>query len=164
MQTAFYERFKAAHPDVKIGQTSFNSLKSYFMKSLKDRSVCCCKYHVELIKLKDAFNHMWASRILHGLGCVCNCQVCDCDEVVGRTCAANSITYAGITMLWQACLCSKPEGTEFYRCECLLEACPKCGIDKLLQLCPMEEFGDETLSWTQFDKVVVGVNGDTRET
>jgi hypothetical protein len=28
----------------------------------------------------------------------------------------------------------------------------------------MEEFGDRTLYWTRFDKVVVGLNANTRET
>lgn len=101
------------HPNIRIGQTLFIFLKPYFVKSLKDKSICCCKYHVELIKLKDAFNRMRTSRILHGLGCAYDCEVCDCDEVARKIFAANSLTYAGITTLWQACLCLRLEGAEF---------------------------------------------------
>jgi hypothetical protein len=119
---------------------------------------------VELIKLKDAFNRMRTSRILHGPGCACDCEVCDCDEVASKTCAANSLTYAGITTLWQVCLCPRPEGTKFFNRQCLLGECPECGVDKLLQLCPIEEFGDGRVSRTRFDKVVVGVNPDIGET
>jgi hypothetical protein len=37
-------------------------------------------------------------------------------------------------------------------------------MDKLLQLCPIEEFGDGSLFWTRFDKVVVGAYIDMGET
>jgi hypothetical protein len=47
-----------ANPDVVVEQTSFVSLKPYFVKSLRDRNVCCCKYHTKLVLLKDALNHL----------------------------------------------------------------------------------------------------------
>lgn len=93
------------------------------MKSFKDRTVCCCKYHVQLIKLKDAFNRMQASKLLHSPKCGHECQVCNCDEVAARTFVANWIIYVGITMLWQACLYSKPKNAKFIRHECILGAC-----------------------------------------
>jgi hypothetical protein len=75
---------------------------------------------------------MRLSTMLHGFKCGCDCQVRDCDETGGRTCVASSVTYNGITTLWQACVCPKPEGVEFYRREYSLGKCPDCGVEKLL--------------------------------
>ncbi len=50
----------------------------YFMKVLKDRNTCCCKYHVELDLLKVGLNYMKdGKKGLHAqFGCQCHCNVC----------------------------------------------------------------------------------------
>jgi hypothetical protein len=114
--------------------------------------------------LKDAFNRMRLSRTLHRPQCSCNCQVCGSDEFEGGSCTGSSFTYGGISILWQACLCPKPEGADFYRRGCLLGECSDCRVEILLQLCPNEEFGDGMVSWPRFEKVDIGTNTETGET
>jgi hypothetical protein len=143
LQTTFYKRFKAANPDVLIGQTSFISLKPFFVKSIKDRNLCCYKHHVELGFLRDAFNCLRRSFTVHGPTCSCNCIVCNASSDGSNACVCSSslLTYAGITALWPACLCPKEEDDEWHGHRCLLGECDLCGVDRQLPLCPKEEFG-----------------------
>jgi hypothetical protein len=83
---------------------------------------------------------MRVARILHDPICGCECEVCDSDEING-TYRAQSFTYSGITSLWHACVCPKPNGVEFHRQEYLLGDCSMYGVENMLPLCPTEEFG-----------------------
>lgn len=154
MQTTFYNRFKANNPDVTISQSAFHVLKPFFVKKLKEQNVCCCKYHVELIMLKDAFNRMRQSPNMHGLDCRCECNVCLTAEDGGgdTSCSAGELTYRTLTGFWQTCVCPKDEGEEWHRKSCLMGECRRCGVDKLLEMCPEEENGDRIVKWKRFEK------------
>ncbi len=53
MQTEFFLRFQVAHLDLIIGQKSFESLKPFFVKPIKDQ-IYYCIYHVKFNELRLA--------------------------------------------------------------------------------------------------------------
>jgi hypothetical protein len=105
---------------------------------------------------------MRVARILHDPICGCECEVCDSDEING-TYRAQSFTYSGITSLWHACVCPKPNGVEFHRQEYLLGDCSMYGVENMLPLCPIEKFGEGIMSWTRFEKVKIGTPAGCEE-
>jgi hypothetical protein len=108
VKTEFFLRFQATHLDLIIGQMSFESLKSFFVKYVKDRNTCCCIYHVKFNELRLALNLMRTKNIIHDIerwGCHCD-HVC---SQHGQPCQASSIVYKGIIHLWEDVVCPKGE-------------------------------------------------------
>jgi hypothetical protein len=77
MQLEFYIAFKAKHPDVNCGLTSFELLKPWWMKWLRLWNTCCCRYHQELMELMNALDMMQMDK----QGVHSN-YPCDCDIVL----------------------------------------------------------------------------------
>jgi hypothetical protein len=50
MQLDFYRYFVKAHGK-KVGLRAFEKLKPYYVRKLKERNTCSCKYHVEMVEL-----------------------------------------------------------------------------------------------------------------
>ncbi|KAL3681457.1 hypothetical protein R1sor_024413 [Riccia sorocarpa] len=50
--------------ETRISQVMFGKLKPRWVRKEVDRNICCCKYHVELIFLKDTLNEIRSSH--HG--------------------------------------------------------------------------------------------------
>lgn len=77
-QTAFFLQFKDAHPEYKIAQRTFERMKPWYFRPLKERNVCCCIYHVEMDLMRVGLNTMRDQvRGLHTkLQCSCFCPVC----------------------------------------------------------------------------------------
>jgi hypothetical protein len=74
VKTDFFLRFQPTHLDLIIGQRSFESLKSFFVKPVKDRNTCCI-YHVEINELKLALNLMRINSTIHDRKrCGCHCD------------------------------------------------------------------------------------------
>ena len=46
-QHELYVSFCNEHPNVKFGQTLFEKLKPYFVRSNKVFEICCCCHHIE---------------------------------------------------------------------------------------------------------------------
>lgn len=44
------------HPECKIGQRTFENLKPWYVKPLRDRNVCCWIYHVEMDLMRIGLN------------------------------------------------------------------------------------------------------------
>ncbi|CAM6002456.1 unnamed protein product [Sphagnum balticum] len=108
----FFTRFKVAHEDVQIGPKSFVKLKPYFVKRLKDFNTCCCKYHQEMVKIKDGFN--MRSTDDHHPSCSCQCDSI-CTRPVNNYLAQVIVTCQGIHHifkrsmdLWSQSLCPTP--------------------------------------------------------
>jgi hypothetical protein len=90
-------------------QRAFQKLKPYHVQPLKDRNVCCCKYHVELDMLKFGLNFLKGSKkgIHAKLRYKCECIICN--PFVGESndnvmCSALGKVYKGIIQLWQDCV------------------------------------------------------------
>ena len=139
---------------------SFEILKPFFVKKCKDRNVCCCKYHVELDMLREAYNTMRdAMKGVHTfISCTCLCSVCS--DAPEDSCSAHLTKCDGVTKFWEQIVCPKGESEEFHKLECLMGSCSQCGVDSL-QLCPNEEANAAfKLKWRCFSYEVVGVNDD----
>ncbi len=67
MQTEFFLRFQVAHLDLIIGQKSFESLKPFFVKPIKDQNTYYCIYHVKFNELKLALNLTKTKRTIYGI-------------------------------------------------------------------------------------------------
>ncbi|KAL3677095.1 hypothetical protein R1sor_027043 [Riccia sorocarpa] len=90
-QTEFYELFMLSHDVMKVGgvwiptrisQSMFCKLKPRWVKKEKDRNICCCRYHVELVNCKNMLNTLRKDHHGHGTrprSCACldvNCLPC----------------------------------------------------------------------------------------
>ncbi|MCO5577862.1 hypothetical protein L7F22_031697 [Adiantum nelumboides] len=47
-----YLRFKTKYADIQFSQRCFESMKSFFVRKLRDCYTCCCIAHVQMISLK----------------------------------------------------------------------------------------------------------------
>lgn len=143
-----YKRFQAQHPRLRISLRSFEGLKPFFVRKLKDRYTCCCIAHVQMMFLRDAFNHMRQQSFgLHGPSCKCRCVVCSTNatqEAAHSQCTAAKQTRHSITDIWEGILCPKPTSSEFHAKSCLLGDCNACGTSRLM-LCPNEVSNDALL-------------------
>jgi hypothetical protein len=160
LQTALYLRFQAKHPDILIRERSFVKFLPFYVKPLKDRNVCCCRYHVELDMLREGINYMRDARKGVHATCTCRCQVCahsSNDE--GVSCGAHEVVFKGITKLWQEVVCPKLETKEWYKYDCLMGQCLEC---ENLPLCPNELNGRKNalVKWPCFQSEVIGTRLD----
>ena len=158
MQTALYLRFQARHPDLEIRERSFVKLRPFYVKPLKDRNVCCCRYHVELDMIREGMNFMRDARKgVHG-ACNCDCGLCASPLIDGPVCcAAHEAVFKGITKLWLQVVCPKLETEVWHNYDCLMGNCIACGVH-ILPLCPGEVDGGDTtiVKWRCFRSEVIG--------
>jgi hypothetical protein len=112
VQFKFYNKFQSAHPKSVVCQRVFESLKTFFVKLLKDKNTCCCIYHIELNELRLALNLLKTNNLVHDVQ-FCGYHygnICDHD---GQQCQASYVVYKGITQLWEAIMCPKGEYEEW---------------------------------------------------
>jgi hypothetical protein len=113
----FYLKFQRAHPEVIVGKHSFDFLRPFWMKKMKERNVCCCIYHVEIQELLVALNNMRAKFGLHDpTVCNCDCKVCDSNEC---GCVPKLCTYSGTIVFWESIMCFCEELLEWHNRACI---------------------------------------------
>lgn len=135
LQVEFFLHFQRIHPDVKIGQRTFEKLKPYFVRKLKDRYTCCCITHIQMSFLRDALNQIRQGSLgLHSTSCTCQCEICGATD----TCNACAQTYSSTTVLWESIVCPKSENASHHKRNCLMGECSICGTGKM-PACPREE-------------------------
>jgi hypothetical protein len=84
-----------------LGKRTFDLLRPYWVKRMKDRNVCCCIYHVEMEELRVGFNHMRQKFGLH-LEIHCQCEaICGAINDSPTSCGGSHATYLGLTTLWE---------------------------------------------------------------
>lgn len=47
--------FWETHPEIVISECTFEACKPWFLRSMRERDTCCCRYHVEFQLLYDFF-------------------------------------------------------------------------------------------------------------
>jgi hypothetical protein len=152
-----------------VEQRAFIKLKPYFVKSLTYRNICCFIYHVEMQMMLQGLNRMRDKKVgVHLIHLeLCGCLICYPDEALLEDhCAADAVTFAGTTALWEHCMCSKLYDDQMWHMyDYLMGICDECGVDKLLLFCLLETDpnSEETVCWRKFEKVVVGVNPMTEK-
>lgn len=161
LQMQLFTRFIDAHPELSIQHRAFINLRPFFVIKCKERNVCCCRYHIQVLFLLEALNAFRdPQRGAHIIfNCNCECSVCDVGEE--GLCNVGRSRYAGVTALWESLLCPKNEEEEFHHPRCLLGACNRCGA-KFFDVCPRERVldGTRSIQWKQFQYEVVGTGPD----
>ena len=101
LQMEFFLRFQVAFPAVIVGKRSFDLLRPFWVKRMKERNVCCCIYHVEFQELLQGLNYLRLRSGIHSNGsCTCDCdEVCAPPTATGADCHGKLLTYPGTTAL-----------------------------------------------------------------
>ena len=163
-QLEFHTRFREANEESSVGLRAFELLKPFYVRRLKERNTCACKYHCEVAELRVGWNNMrTATKGIHGRHCECTCDVCAAPEhghPAGEgqpsTCRADLAHFTGLTDMWHSVLCPVEEDG-WHAQNCVKGLCDLCGVD-MLQLCPREEDGNIplTVQWHNFEMVPHG--------
>ena len=140
-QTEAYLEFCEMHPEIKIKQRKFESLKPFFVKQAKerDRKSCLCRKHVEG---KIVFTDCMKFR----------------KSAVKETSADDPSPAPIIKTLTEATemtLCPKEDGKDFHNLKCIQRECDQCGVDKL-QLMPEEISEEGSVRWSRYEYVPTG--------
>ena len=156
-----FTRFLEAHPECSIQHWAFISLRPFFVIKCKERNVCCCRYHIQVLFLLEALNAFRDPRKGTHVLFICNCTCLVCDKSGEGHCNVGKSQYSGVTALWEAVLCPKLEDEEFHQPKCLMGTCSRCGV-RLFAVCPRERVVDatRTIQWKQFQYEVVGRSTD----
>ena len=137
-QTDAFREFQQMHPEVKIQQRKFESLKPFFVKQAKerDRKSCLRRKHVEM---QIVFNA--CMKFQRG--------------VLNKSGQDDSLLMKYVTEASEKTLCPKPDGSTYHSIECLERTCADCGIDKLVLL-PEEISVEGTVTWSRYEYVSTG--------
>ncbi|CAM6084857.1 unnamed protein product [Calypogeia fissa] len=141
--------------DVSIGLRSFQLLKPYYIRTMKDRMVCCCKYHVEMDMLKDTLNKF--RRHHHRTdNCECDYSICPTDTASSEvtSCAGGKSFITSVRGWMEGAVCAKPVEQEWHQKDCIYGLCESCGVQNL-EWCPFEldEKEKNEVDWDTFEYV-----------
>lgn len=113
----FYTRFKESNPTIEVGLRSFEKLRPWYVKRLCKFNSCCCRHHVQMSKLKDAFNSMKQGPV-HGAACICSCRVCK-PNGVHCVCAFTLSTITRVKVMCELILYPKYDIDEYHKLLCI---------------------------------------------
>ncbi|GAQ89961.1 hypothetical protein KFL_005820050 [Klebsormidium nitens] len=151
-QAELYQKFQEDHPEVKIGERSFEVLKPWFVRKLKDRNVCCCKYDVEMRYLLDALRRV---RMTRHEQCKCGCNLCR-PSPADMSCQIHKKDYNSVSAFCEELMCPKPEGSDKHKPECISGKCGLCGFERKFATCPVElDASAPLVKYKSFQYVVV---------
>ena len=141
MQVEFFLKFKdwclREGNGVQIGLRKFQHLKPYYIRTMKDRNVCCCKAHVAMDLLKEGLNKF--RRHEHPQDCSCSCSTCIVDsDAPEQRCVASKNLISSVSNWIDIVLCRKREGEQWHAKDCILGYCKDCGVEKKLKWCSNE--------------------------
>ena len=95
---------------MKCSLTSFNKLKPWWVRRLKNWNTCCYKYQQELSDLKVGINELRADPQGVHLNCSCACgMVCNSGPQLLRSCSGNVVVYGSLSSLWESILYAKED-------------------------------------------------------
>ena len=139
-QTEAFLEFQAIHPDVKIKQRKFESLKPFFIRAAKekDRRSCLCRKHVETqIVFKDCLK-FWKNAC--------------------RKSGRNDVSIPStLTEAADLTLCEKQNDQPYHKLKCLNRDCDQCGVDKFVLLTEeLSEDTEEQVIWKHYAYVGTG--------
>lgn len=133
MQLELYLRFQeGCGEETPVGFSLFQKFKPFYIRVLKDRNVCCCKYHVEMDLLKRALNQFRLHKHLPGT-CQCNCKACGASSM----CEASKSSIRSVREWCEETLCPREEGNAWHKKACIIGECCQCGVETL-PICDFE--------------------------
>ena len=139
-QTEAFLEFQQLHPDVKVKQRKFESLKSFFVKQARerDRRSCLCRKHVETKIVFDA-----CMKFRQGI-------VKETDFSHDQYPVLKTVTEAS-----EKTLCPRREDKLFHNIECLERKWDSCSVDDLTLL-PDESTTEGSVHWSRYEYVPTG--------
>ncbi|XP_048578932.1 uncharacterized protein LOC125560703 [Nematostella vectensis] len=139
-QTEAFQEFAKLHPEVKVAQRKFEMLKPYFVKQARerDRKSCLCRKHVETKILFDA-----CMKFRKGVV-----------KTTGNE-SEESPIFKTLTEAADATLCSKEDGIEHHKIECLERDCNRCSVEKI-KLLPEESSNEGSVCWSRYEYLPTG--------
>lgn len=162
-QLEFFTEFKNKFPDVTCSLRTFEELKYWWVRRLTAWNTCCCRYHQDFSDIKDALNDMRRDLLGVHKDCTCECIVCDAIQVSATImppgCDAHNEVYERLTHLWSSVPCQKGDFDVWYKRECLLGDCSRCGVQNL-RICPCECTSEKLVKWKRTGYEVIGVGED----
>ncbi|KAG0594736.1 hypothetical protein M758_UG104500 [Ceratodon purpureus] len=164
LQLELHARFREANVQNEVGLRAFELLKPFYIRRLKERNTCACRYYCEMAELRAGWNNMrTATKGIYDRRCDCSCEVCMCSKMAqsrileeGSNCHADLTHFISFTDIWHSVLCSV-EGDGWHAPKCIKGTCDLCGVN-MLQLCPreMDNEGPLMVQWHNFEMVVHG--------
>ena len=138
-QTEAFLEFQVLHPDVKLKQWKFESLKPFFVKAAKerDRKSCLCRKHVEI-------------KILFG-----DCMRFRKAVLKGKDQEEGIPVPVTLTEAVEMTLCPNVEGDVYHKMACLERECDQCGVHHM-KLLPEEESNEGTVIWRHYKYISTG--------
>lgn len=114
----------------------FDSLRSFWVKKMKECNLCCCIYHVEWEELRVGFNYMHQKFELHiDFQCEAICASIK-DSSIG--CMGSHGIYLGLTTFWEVIVCPKNPHFKWHAQDYVFGKCENCGVENLA-ICLIEE-------------------------
>ena len=142
-QTEAYVEFKAKHPEVKMGQRSFETCKPFFVMAPRnqDKITCCCRLHVETRMVFQSCIKFRRSVIAK------NGQDEHLNDMVNKT------------------MCPKAESNSYHRKECVHRECDRCGVNNRELLNEEKDVSHNAplVTWQKFEYVPLGQTQDGQE-
>lgn len=138
-QTEAFQKFTKEHPNVKIGQRKFETLKPFSVKGAKERDckTCMCPQHVEIqMVFKDCMK--FQAQIIEKQG-------------------VTATVYSSVGEIISHTLCPI-EGDKKLHITCLKRECSESGVHNFLLL-PQESSTEGKIKWKQYDYLPTGKLG-----
>lgn len=123
-QSQLFRLFQQTHPEISIGQRSFEACKPWFIRFMRERDTCCCRYHVEFQLLYDSF------RRLHGY---------------------DGLVAASPRDFIHSLLCVREDGDSYHKMACVEGKCVDCGSLAKFPSLDVDFPEDEVVSWQRYD-------------
>ena len=124
-----------------IKQCSFEKIKPFFVRKIKDSNTYCCVYCIQMLILKDVFNSTHSDSF-GNMHYHANAPVMFVASQYWVKCIAREHRFDGITHVWESCLCTKMQDSPYHQYKCLMGECNSCGVKRLM-VCP-REWNDNT--------------------
>ena len=140
-QTEAFQKFQTEHPEVKLKQRKFESLKPFFVKGAKerDRQSCMCRQHVEAqMVFKDCMK--------------VRSQLSEQEGV-------DATVYTSLSEVISLTLCPLEGENRYHNITCLKRECNDCGVNKF-DLLPQESSNEGNIvKWKRYDYLPTGKLG-----
>jgi len=148
-QSEVFLGFQQTYPEIKVSQRTFDKCKPYFVRAarLKDRTTCCCRYHLESKYIFNAFMSHRNQLVKNG--------------------AINERNFKSYETLAELCvetMCPIEVG-EIHLKDCLERNCSKCGVNLLKISEPELSVSDDApdLKWKKFEYIDIKTKNGTKK-
>lgn len=126
--------FRETHPEIVISERTFEACRPWFIRFMRERDTCCCRYHVEFQLLYDVFR---------------------------RAPGFDGVLPSSPRDFVHTLLCEREEGATYHRMACVEGTCLTCGHLQRFPVCAADVDEDgQIVSWQRYEyHVYTGLSG-----